>query len=278
MEGPVHEAAGVHRQQIAKVVETGFLGGDVGHVRQVGGAPLCGRHPLLHVADRDPEPAIDRAHPLGIAAREIVVERQDVHAATRERVERRGHHGRQGLAFAGQHLDDLPVVQGEGRHELHVERALPEGAAGGLADEREEGHAQRVARLAGASALAERLAPIAHLLVGQLAGRAFELANGGDERCVAAQVEADGRALQATNVVLEAGRYAIEPPPDDGRGHPGSPARPRDRAHRSTRRGSCLAAGVVEQSADGGVRRGDEREDRATRGAKRARPAVRRTG
>ena len=207
VEGPVHEAAGVHRQQVAKVVKTGFLGGDVGHVREVGGAARCRRHPLLHVADRDPEPAIDRAHPLGIAPREIVVERQDMHAATRERVERRGHHGRQGLAFAGQHLDDLAIVQGEGRHELHVERALPEGAAGGLAHERVEGHPQGLARLAGASALAERLAPIAHLVVGQLTGCGIEPANGADERRVAAQVGADGRALQATNVVLEASTH-----------------------------------------------------------------------
>ncbi len=156
------------------MVEAGFLRGDVGHVRLVGGTPCGGRHPLLHGADRHPEPAIDRPHPFGISAREIVVERQDVHAAAGERVKRRGHHRGQRLAFAGEHLDHVPVVQRERRDELHVERALPEGTAGGLAGEREEGHAQRFAWLAGPRAGAERLAAAEDLFVGQLAGCALE--------------------------------------------------------------------------------------------------------
>ena len=204
VEGPVHEAAGVQGEQVTQVVEAGFLRGDVGDIRRVGGAPRGGHHPLLHGADADPEPAIDRGHPLGIAAREIVVERQDVHAVTGERVERRGHHRRERLAFAGEHLDHLPVVQGERREELHVERALPEGAASGLAGEREEGHAQGVPWLACARAGADRVATLEQRLVAQRLGCALELADSRDHRRVAAQVEADGRTLQAPDVVLEA--------------------------------------------------------------------------
>ena len=120
--------AGIHRQQIAKVVESGFLRGDVGDVGVVGRTPRGGRHALLNVADREAEQSIDRAHPLGVAPGQIVVERQDVHAATGERVERRGHHRRERLPLAREHLDDVPVVQGERRDDLHVEGALPEDA------------------------------------------------------------------------------------------------------------------------------------------------------
>ena len=143
VERPVHQIGRVHRQQIAQVIEPGFLRGDVGDVRAVGGASRSGRHPLLNVADREPEHPIDRAHPLGVAPGQIVVERQDVHAAIGEGVERRRHHRRERLALARLHLDDVSIVERQRRDDLFVEWPLPEHAARCLARQREEGRPQR---------------------------------------------------------------------------------------------------------------------------------------
>ena len=82
---------------------------------------------------RKPEELVDAAHPLGVAAGEIVVDRDDVDAAAGERVQIDGEGGDQRLAFAGLHLGDGALVEHHAADELHVEMPLPERALGGLA-------------------------------------------------------------------------------------------------------------------------------------------------
>jgi hypothetical protein len=60
------------------------------------------------------EEAVHLAHPLGVAAREVVVHRHHVHGA-RERVQVRGQRGDQRLALAGAHLGDPAAVQHDAR-------------------------------------------------------------------------------------------------------------------------------------------------------------------
>ena len=82
---------------------------------------------------RQAEKAVDLTHPLGVAAGEIVVDRDDMHAVAGERVEIDRQGRDQGLAFAGLHLGDHAAMQHDAAHQLHVEMALAEGALGGLA-------------------------------------------------------------------------------------------------------------------------------------------------
>ena len=89
--------------------------------------------PGIDDADAEAEGVVDEAHPVGVAAGEVVVDGDDVHAAPGERVEVGGHGGDQRLALAGLHLGDVALVQEDAAHELHVEGAQAEGAAGGLA-------------------------------------------------------------------------------------------------------------------------------------------------
>ncbi len=63
--------------------------------------------------------------------------------------------GDQRLALAGLHLGDVALVQEDAAHELHVEGAQAEGAAGGLAGVGEGFRQQVVERLALGEALAE---------------------------------------------------------------------------------------------------------------------------
>ena len=106
-------------------------------------------------ADGQAEPAVDLAHPLGVAGRQVVVDRDEVHAPAGEAVEV----GRQGrderLALAGLHLGDPAEVQGGAAHELHVVVALADGALGGLARDRERLDQEVVEVLAVVEPLAE---------------------------------------------------------------------------------------------------------------------------
>jgi hypothetical protein len=71
---------------------------------------------------------VDAAHPLGVAAGEVVVHGDDVHAAARERVQVHGSGAGQRLAFAGAHLGDAALVQEHAADELHVVVPLADGA------------------------------------------------------------------------------------------------------------------------------------------------------
>ena len=61
-------------------------------------------------------------HPLRVAAGEVVVDRDEVHAAPGQRVEVQRQRGDEGLAFAGRHLGDPALVQHDAADELHVVR------------------------------------------------------------------------------------------------------------------------------------------------------------
>jgi hypothetical protein len=68
------------------------------------------------------------AHPLGVAAGEVVVDRDDVDALAVEGVEVGRQRAGEGLALAGAHLGDVAHVQRGAAHDLDVEVPLPEGA------------------------------------------------------------------------------------------------------------------------------------------------------
>ena len=88
-------------------------------------------------AGRQPHEPVDLPHPLGIAPREIVVDRDDVDALAIERIEIGGERGNQRLALAGAHLGDLAAVEHDAADHLHVVVPLAEHALGGLAHRRE---------------------------------------------------------------------------------------------------------------------------------------------
>ncbi len=141
---------------VAQVVEAELVVRPVRDVREVRLAPLArpeprqagvGRHVgrvveerslVLDDRDRQPELMKDRAHPLGVAPRQVVVDGDDVDAPAGEAVEDRGQGRDEGLALAGGHLRDLALVEHHAAHELDVEVAHAEPPAADLPHHRED--------------------------------------------------------------------------------------------------------------------------------------------
>ena len=73
-------AAGGDPHVVAQVVEAEFVVRAVGDVAGVGLLPLAGLHAALDRADGQAEARVERAHPLHVAAGEVVVHRDDVNA------------------------------------------------------------------------------------------------------------------------------------------------------------------------------------------------------
>ena len=155
---------------VAEVVEAELVVGAVGDVGGVGDLPLRVVQVVLDDADRHAEEAVDPAHPLRVAAGEVVVDGDDVDALAFERVEIGGKGRDERLAFAGLHLGDLALVQHGAADQLDVEVPHVQHAAAGLADDRERLGQQVVERLAVGEPLPELGRLAAQLLVATAPG------------------------------------------------------------------------------------------------------------
>src|SRR5690606_17580967 len=105
---------------VAQVVKTKLGVGAVSDVLAVHFAALDGVHRILDAADREPEIVVHEAHPFGVAAGEVVVDGDNVHALAGETVEVGGRDGDEGFAFAGGHFRDAALMQGNAADHLHV--------------------------------------------------------------------------------------------------------------------------------------------------------------
>ena len=101
------------------------------------------------------EEAVDLAHPVGVAAGEVVVDGDDVDALAGQRVEIDRKRRDQRLAFAGLHLGDVALVQHHAADQLDVEMPLAERALGRLAHGGEGRNQDVVERLAVGELLSE---------------------------------------------------------------------------------------------------------------------------
>ena len=109
---------------VAEVVEAELVVRAVGDVGQVRRAPVRrGRLGVVEAADRQAEIREDVAHPLRVAAGEVVVDRDEVGTAAGERVEIERQRRDERLAFTRRHLGDLALVEDHAADELHVVRA-----------------------------------------------------------------------------------------------------------------------------------------------------------
>ena len=122
---------------VAQVVEAELVVRAVRDVTRVGRLALVVEQAVLNAADRQTEEAVDAAHPVGVAAGEVVVDRDDVHAPAGERVQIDGHRGDERLALARLHLGDLALVKDHSADQLNVERTHPERSHGSLPHDRE---------------------------------------------------------------------------------------------------------------------------------------------
>ena len=110
-------------QVIAQVVKAELVVCRVGDIAVVGLAFFVLRLATPGYPNRQAKEFVDRAHPVSIALREVLVDCYDMHAVAADRIEI----GRQGcderLAFTGAHLGDVAALQHHATNQLHVERA-----------------------------------------------------------------------------------------------------------------------------------------------------------
>ncbi len=90
-------------------------------------------------ADRKAQSVVNRSHPLGVAARQVVVHRHDVYAAPGQGVQIRWKRGDERLAFAGLHFGDFALVQNDSADQLHIEMAHAERTPARLAHQSKGG-------------------------------------------------------------------------------------------------------------------------------------------
>ena len=135
-------------EAIFQEVESELLRRAVGHVLGIRLAALIKPHLRLDDADRHPEDAVDRLHPLCVALGEVVVDGGEVGPFAAQGIERQREGGNECLPLAGLHLDDRPAHQRHPGKELDVVMPHAVGATAGLPRRREALHHQRLDRLA----------------------------------------------------------------------------------------------------------------------------------
>ena len=159
---------------VAQVVEAELVVGAVGDVAGVGLAPLRVVQAGHDHAHAQAQELVDRTHPGGVAAGQIVVHGDDMDALAAQRVEVGRQRRDQRLALAGAHLGDAALVQHHAADQLHVEVPLPQRALGGLAHHGEGLDLQVVQGLALLQPLPELAGLGTERLVGQIDQRRFE--------------------------------------------------------------------------------------------------------
>ena len=161
----LHAHVGAGHHVVAQVVEAELGVGAIGDVGGVG-RPLVGeRHAVLQQAHAHAEELVELAHPLGVTASEVVVDRDDVDALAGDGVEVARERGDEGLALARLHLGDGATVQGDAADDLHVEVTHAKHAVRGLAADGKGLRKQVVERLAVGIALAEDVSLTGKFLV-----------------------------------------------------------------------------------------------------------------
>ena len=133
----LHVVREVELHVVAEVVESEFVVGAVGDVGGVRRLALGIVQVVLDDTDAHAEEAVDLAHPLGVAAGEVVVHGDNVDALAFEGVQVGRQGGDERLAFTGFHLGDASLVEHGTADELHVEVAHLQDAPAGFADHRE---------------------------------------------------------------------------------------------------------------------------------------------
>lgn len=107
---------------VAQVVETEFAVRAVRDVAGVLGAALVRRLLVLQATAGQAEKVVDVAHPVRVAQRKVVVDRDELAVLAGEGVQIERHGRDEGFAFAGGHLRDVAAMQRNAAENLDVER------------------------------------------------------------------------------------------------------------------------------------------------------------
>ena len=122
---------------------------------------------MLDTPDSHAQGPVDLSHPLAVAAREIVVNRDNMDPLPIDGIQVGRECGNQSFSFTGFHLRDLALVQDHAADELHIVMPHAEGALGRLPYDGERLRQDVVEGLAVCQALTEPRRQIGQLGIGK---------------------------------------------------------------------------------------------------------------
>ena len=170
---------------VAEIVEAELIVGAIGDVGGVGAAAFVVFEAMHDGSGRQTEEIIDAAHPFGVAAGEIVVDGDDMHALAGERIEVASERRNKRLALASPHFGNRAFVQHHAADQLDVEVPLPEDAARRLPHRRESRDEQVLEAFAGGSGLAKGHRPPGEFGIGEFSHFGLERVDRRDFRPIA---------------------------------------------------------------------------------------------
>ena len=181
-ERPLHHVPALVLHIVAQIVEAEFIVGAVSDVGGVRSAAFMIGDIGHDDTDGEPQVSVDAPHPFGIAARQIVVHRDDVDAGAWQCVEVGRQRRHQCLALSGAHFGNLAAMQDDAADHLDVIVTLAKHALGGLAHGRERFRQQFVEFGTFVEPLAEEHRLISQLVVRHGNKRRLERGDARDER------------------------------------------------------------------------------------------------
>ena len=125
----------VRHHIVTQIVKPHLVVGAVGDVRGVGLAALLVFFFVNNQTHGQAEKTVHLTHPLAVAAGKIIVDRDNMNALARKRVEIRGQGRDESFAFPRFHLGDAALMQHNATNDLHREvlhvQNTPRGLAAG---------------------------------------------------------------------------------------------------------------------------------------------------
>ena len=113
---------------VAKVIETQFVVGRIGHITGISGLFFLIRLLGHNDTGGHAQNAENLAHPFGVATGEIVVHRHNMHTAPCEGVQICGEGRNKSFTLAGFHFRNIALMQENATHQLHIECPQTQGA------------------------------------------------------------------------------------------------------------------------------------------------------
>ena len=136
MQAPLHPALFAEGHVVAQIIEAELIVCAIGNIAGIGRLALLHGKAGYDHPGAQAQKGINLSHPLGVTPGQIVIDRDHMHAAARERVQAGRERGHQGLALARAHLGDIAVIQRHAADQLHIEMTHAEHPPTGLAHQR----------------------------------------------------------------------------------------------------------------------------------------------
>ena len=152
---------------VAQVIKPELVVRAIGNIAGIRCAARIVVQLMYDAAHRKAQETVDFSHPLRVAFGQIIVDRNDMHAFPRERVQIGRQRFGYGLSFAGFHFRDAALMEHDAAKKLHIEMALPNGALRCFAHNRKRFRQERIQRFTFAKPLFELLGFRAQRCIGK---------------------------------------------------------------------------------------------------------------